>query len=136
MGRNGKYEGGSKVVPFRLPVRYLVEAKKGIEDYLKRFESNKAIVVDSDPVTDFWDGKVQVTNTEFIRLTPGEDPYLEKAKKMVKIEPELVIVKPKKNIGGGVIKFPCGCFVDGVLFRRFPGCKILNENHNEEYNKK
>jgi hypothetical protein len=35
----------------------------------------------------------------------------------------------KKN--GGVVKFSCGCFIDGVLFRRFPGCTIENENHKK-----
>ncbi len=41
MGRSSKYEGGSKIVPFRLPLKRLTEAKRGIEQYLKRFETTR-----------------------------------------------------------------------------------------------
>ncbi len=40
---NSKYEGGSKVTTFRLPVKWFEEAKKTIDNYLKRFEGKPGL---------------------------------------------------------------------------------------------
>lgn len=40
---NSKYEGGSKITTFRLPVKWFEEAKKTIDNYLKRFEGKPGL---------------------------------------------------------------------------------------------
>lgn len=50
MGNVSKYEGGSTMVAFRLPTKYLKEAKAGIELFLEMYRKNKKPTV-KDPLT-------------------------------------------------------------------------------------
>lgn len=145
---NSKYEGGSKVTTFRLPVKWFEEAKKTIDNYLKRFEGKPGL-----------DRKIgyPVTPQEAIkaesRIDEAVQNYAENLRPTKKVVPkDLVeklkeldpkIVVPKKftyspeNVEPvfdlsikGVIRYPCGCLRDDVLFRRADGCKISIEDHN------
>lgn len=151
---NSKYEGGSKVTTFRLPVRWFEEAKKTIDNYLKRFEGKPGLDRKIGyPVT------LKETHSAESRIDEAVQNYAENlrpAKKVVpkdlveklkELDPKIVVpdtgdlrpgvVSPKEKLHidleiselvkqgeGGFFEWSCGCTAKNNLFRRSNNCKL------------
>jgi hypothetical protein len=143
MGKTSKYEGGSIVKSFRLPVKRFEEANNGIQMYLKRFENSKGS--DSERLVINTEGRlgpiINPTEKLHIHTTESAGFGTEKPKrslspdlkeKLKELDPNIKLPEIKD-----IIEFPCGCFYDAVLFRRLDSCKIGDlDNHKALYSEK
>jgi hypothetical protein len=125
MGKTSKYEGGSREISFRLPLKHFDEAKKTIDAYLMRFEIGHTGPHSLRPVTPeeaiseiVVNGKEEFENISKMRAAKKkfDHEFLQDA-----------IPVPKKTKEGLV--YPCGCTHDGVLFRRSEKCHLEVGKH-------
>ena len=153
MSREIKFEGGTRLTTFRLPIEGYKEVREAMNKVLDSFRKRKVNDVSNTEWKDALLNKNMLGSLEFVAQVPTvkkPDPYVlpnkpkitiskELKEKLKELDPNIVVPQDKKEAAAyekdGSIYYPCGCRLGlDKFYRNVPHCTLgYTKEHKEKY---